>query len=238
MIKLTSKRHPNYTNLRQVKALEDIPHLNVKKGDLGGYIHKDNLLTGRCWVDEHSLVFSENVYLADTNLLQTMIYADARGFIRDSTLAKTNVSGTNDIYLSHLTNVTVSGSNIVTSILTNCRTRNLDTLRANLSFEHSALVENAIIRDGHITDLSQIHSVHPIGSENSTASVYPGLDGTPTASVGCWTGTLADLPEEVSDRIYSEGFYPEEYKRYHAQYRAFQIYAEALTKTWKGNTTP
>lgn len=233
MIKLTSKRHPNYSDLRQVKALEDIPHLNVKKGDLGGYVHKDSTLQGQCWVNSSSVIRSKHIFLEDTTLHRTMIHADARGPIRLSTLTDTNVTGANGIYLSQLKNVSVSGSDIESSNLSNFRAKNITALRADLSFEHSAIVENAIIRDGHITDLSQIHSVHPIGSEDSIASVYPGLDGTPMASVGCWTGLLSHLPEEVSDRIYPDGFYPEEYERYHAQYKAFQIYAEAITKTWR-----
>ena len=240
MIKLTSNRHPIYKGLRQVKALQDIPHLNVSKGDLGGYVHKDSLtqIQGECWVDSNSAIYSKHIILEDTILLGSTIHAEAYGYIKHSTLTDTNVEGVNDIYISHLKNVTILGSDIETSTLTNCRVNNITAFRANLSFEHPASVENAIIRDGRISHLSQLHSVNPIGSEDSTASVYPGLDGTPTVSVGCWTGPLADLPEEVSDRIDPLEFRTESYERYHAQYRAFQLYAEALTKTWEGNTTP
>lgn len=236
-LKLTSKRHHIHKDLRQVKSLVDIPHLNVSQGDLGGYVHKDSTPTGQCWVDEYSLVYSKHIHLEAATLIRTTANPDAQAIINNTTLTDSYVNGSNDIYLSQLKDVIVESSNIESADLTNCRIENSTILRSEIIFEFIASVENAIIRDGRITHRSQIHSVHPIGSEDSTASVYPGLDGIPTASVGCWTGLLAHLPEEVSDRIDPIEFSTESYERYHAQYKAFQLYAEALTKTWKGNTT-
>ena len=47
--------------LRRIRALRDIPEFNVKAGDLGGYLEKEENLSssGSCWVSDKAWVFGE-----------------------------------------------------------------------------------------------------------------------------------------------------------------------------------
>jgi len=54
-----TKEHKNGTTLYRIRATVDLPHHNVVRGELGGYIqHTDNLI-GKAWVSHNAEVFED-----------------------------------------------------------------------------------------------------------------------------------------------------------------------------------
>ena len=47
----------NGITLFQIQALQDLPWHDVKKGDLGGWIEKEENLSGNAWVSGNARVF-------------------------------------------------------------------------------------------------------------------------------------------------------------------------------------
>lgn len=64
---LTNERHPEFPELRRIRANRDIDRHGVKAGDLGGYIASERSLAnnGDCWVDDTSCVRIEARVLGD-----------------------------------------------------------------------------------------------------------------------------------------------------------------------------
>ena len=54
----TDEVHPEHANLRRIRALRDIPVIDVKQGDLGGWIECENNLAqeGDCWISDDAIV--------------------------------------------------------------------------------------------------------------------------------------------------------------------------------------
>ena len=57
---LTEKHH-TYVKLRRIVAMRNIPEIGVKKGDLGGWIEREDNLSqeGSCWVSGKAQIFGE-----------------------------------------------------------------------------------------------------------------------------------------------------------------------------------
>lgn len=57
--------HRNYTNLRRIRAVRDIPRHGVKAGDDGGFISSYRNLTGNAWVDRDALIAGDALVTGD-----------------------------------------------------------------------------------------------------------------------------------------------------------------------------
>ena len=55
---ITDIAHPANSNLKRIRALRDIPEINVMKGDLGGYVQSEHNLSqeGNCWISGNAWV--------------------------------------------------------------------------------------------------------------------------------------------------------------------------------------
>jgi len=55
---LTDEAHPDYPELRRIRALRDIDFQRVHVGDLGGFVQSEANLSqeGDCWVDDMAIV--------------------------------------------------------------------------------------------------------------------------------------------------------------------------------------
>ena len=58
---LTEEQHHTYVKLRRIVAMRDIPEIGVKKGDLGGWIEREDNLSqeGSCWVSGKAQVYGK-----------------------------------------------------------------------------------------------------------------------------------------------------------------------------------
>ena len=76
--------------------------------------------------------------------------------------------------------------------------------------------------------------VGPIGSEGVHATLVRAKDGKHILTVGCWTGTLGTLMEEVKRR--RVGWYADEATQDMrvAQYRALKALGKAMVPLWEG----
>lgn len=55
--------------LHRIEALIDMPDINVKKGDKGGFIEKEENLTGNAWVYDEAKVF-DNAVISDNAIIK------------------------------------------------------------------------------------------------------------------------------------------------------------------------
>lgn len=75
-------------------------------------------------------------------------------------------------------------------------------------------------------------AVGPIGSENVTATLVRAKDGH-LLNVGCWTGTLETLPDEVAKRRKSWGGSTADHDVWQAQYDALVLLGRATAQRWE-----
>ena len=55
----TISKNVGFKTLYRIKALKDMPEIDIKRGDLGGYIEKESNLsqTGTAWISENARIF-------------------------------------------------------------------------------------------------------------------------------------------------------------------------------------
>jgi hypothetical protein len=82
--------------LYRIKALIDIPSINVKKGDLGGFVESERNLSqeGNCWMADEAIVFGEaKVFGAARVYEQASVYGEARVFGEAEVFGEARVFG-------------------------------------------------------------------------------------------------------------------------------------------------
>jgi hypothetical protein len=114
------------TNLFRIRALRDIPEINVKAGDLGGYIEEEPNLShyGNCWVYE-GVVIHGNARVYDNARVYgyAVVRGNARVYGNAVVFAGAQISGDAMVYHDAIVygNAQVCGSAIIkTGRVTKC----------------------------------------------------------------------------------------------------------------------
>lgn len=72
---ITDNVHPQHPTTKQIMAMRDIPSMNIKKGDLGGFIETEYNLaqTDNSWLGTGVVVKNQVRVLYDTYVLGVMV---------------------------------------------------------------------------------------------------------------------------------------------------------------------
>ena len=93
--------------LYKIKALIDIPDINVKSGDIGGYIESEQNLShkGNCWIAEDAMVYGDAEVFGDAQVYgnarvygRAVIYGSARVFDNAQIFEDASVDGNAMVY--------------------------------------------------------------------------------------------------------------------------------------------
>lgn len=84
---ITDIKHPKKPWLRRIRALRDIPFVDVKTGDLGGYVERPTNLSqaGECWIKDDAMVYDKARVYGNARVDgSAQVYGNARvyGFAR------------------------------------------------------------------------------------------------------------------------------------------------------------
>ena len=85
--------------LYRIKALIDIPSINVKKGDLGGFVESERNLSqeGNCWMADEAIVFGEaKVFGAARVFGEAKVFGEAIVFGEAEVFGEALVTKTSD----------------------------------------------------------------------------------------------------------------------------------------------
>ena len=170
--------------LHRIRALRDIPKYNIKAGDLGGYIEKEDNLSqyGDAWVGDRALVFGDarvfgNAYVGN----EVQVFGNVRVFGNARVTDNARVSG----------NAWMFGNARVT--------------------DHARVSGNATVSgNAYISNDNDIFTVGPIGSRNGYTTFCRMKDNNIGVACGCFTGTIDDFLKKV-DETHDTNKYAKEY---------------------------
>lgn len=161
----------------RIRATEGIPAQGVTKGDLGGWVTRDVMIADNAWVADNAHVFGNVGVFGNA-----IVYGNAHVHGNAHVQGNAHVFG----------NARVSGDAWVQG---DARVHGNARVSGDAYVQGDAHVfGNALIN--HTQDILVIH---PVGSENVNVTAYRARDGH-DVNVGCWTGTLTELPGEVKRR--------------------------------------
>lgn len=111
----------NKVTLNRIRAVVDIPEADVKKGDIGGWIEKEENLSGNAWVYDNSKVYGnaivyDNVEIAGDSEVRdaAKVYGDA--CVRNKSMIRDYACVYEDVFIEKSSvygNASVSGKVIV-----------------------------------------------------------------------------------------------------------------------------
>ena len=186
--------------LHRIKALQDFG--NVKAGDLGGYIEKEDNLShyGECWVYGNAKVYN-NAKLYNNALVSGNAKVNGNA----------EVSGNAMVYdIAWLSgNAKVSGdAKVYGNVWVHDNARVYDNAQVFGNIEvygYARLRNNAYIHsDDYIC-------IGPIGSRNEYTTFYLTEDKNIMVSCGCFNGTLEEFIKAVNDTHKDNDKYRSEY---------------------------
>ena len=164
--------------LYQIEALVDIPQLNIKKGDLGGWIQKESNLNqiGDAWVYGNALV-SDNARVSDNALVSGNAKVSGNAWVYDNALVSDNakVSG----------NAWVYGDALV---------------GGNAKVYGDAKVSG----DAKIENTNDYMTISSLGDLNRTITI---TFSNKMIHAGCFIGTLDEFKEAVDKKYQGRGNY-------------------------------
>lgn len=183
----------------RIKALKDFA--DVKKGDLGGFVEKENNLSheGNCWVHGNAVV-CDNAKVSHDALVfgNATVYGNAKIFSNATVFGNAKVYG----------NATVFGNAKIFGDATLCDNT---LIRGNAWVSGNAMVsgdvrvsgDTKIFDTAEILDTAEIKSAYVvtddacIGSENGYLTAYTNKDGDTLVNRDCFSGTLEEFEKAV-----------------------------------------
>lgn len=222
---LTDNRHPEFPNLRQIRATQPIQRWGVSTGTWGGYVEREDNLRGEAWITEGSIIQDYSVVggralVRGGSIIRGGAYVVGDAIIYNSTLEdEAHVS--DDVFVS---NSTIRGA----AVKGNLRVEN----GSEISGDDTYLRGYGTLVGAQIGESSHLLEVLNIGSEGVVASIYRTAKGH-TLSVGCWTGTLDDLMDEVDDRSHGWMGTHRQMSAWRDQYRGLLWMGRATVDMWE-----
>ena len=175
--------------LHRIKALKDFN--DVRKGDLGGYIEKEESLSheGNCWIYDNANVFNDACVSGDAK-----VFGNAR------------VSG--DACVSN--NARVSDNACVSG---NARVSGDAWVFGDAKvFGNAQVFGNACVSDNaHITNINDYIVIGPIGSRDDYTTFYLTKDKEIMVSCGCFNDTIDEFIKAVNETHRDNDKYKNDY---------------------------
>ena len=189
--------------LFQIKALIDIPTINVSIGDLGGWIEKESNLShdnnawvagkarvsGEAWVSDNAIV-SDNARVYGNAIVFGEAWVDGNAVVDGNVRVsgKAIVAGKAIVF----ENARVDGNAIVFG---NARVSDNARVYGNARVSGNAIVAgNAIV-----SATNDILVVGPIGSRNEYTTFMKDKDNNILVACGCFFGDLNSFKEKVTE---------------------------------------
>ena len=173
--------------LYRIKALKDFG--DVKAGDLGGYIEKEDNLShdGNAWVYDNARVYGN-----------AKVYDNAQVYGNAWVCGNAKVYGDAWVY----DNARVYGNAQVYG--------NAWVSRNAWVFENAKVYGDAIICSNAYISSNDYAYIHGFGSENRTTTFFRTKDGSIDVKCGCFSGTLDEFRNEVKE-THGDNYYAKEY---------------------------
>ena len=177
-----SIRIGNHT-LYHIRALKDFG--NVKAGDIGGYIEKEENLSqkGICWIYGSAKVYGSALVCGNAKVYDNaLVCGNAK--VGDNALVCDNAK---------------VGDNAL--VCDNALVYDNALVCGNAKVGDNALVcDNALVYDNaKINKISDVLCISPIGSRNDTTTFFKTKDGNICVKCGCFSGTIDRFLEAVSE---------------------------------------
>lgn len=215
--------------LRRIRAIRSFG--NVKKGDLGGFIEKEDNISheGDCWVYDKARVFGDAKISGNAQVFDyarvfeyahisgdarvyeyAQVFGDARVFGDACVFEYAHVYGDARVYENALVydKAQVSGNAHVSG---DARVYENAHVYGNAHvFGDARVYKNAQVSgNARVQKTNDILIVGPIGSRNSFCTFYKTDDGIGT-STGCFSGTIDDLAKKVAN-VHKGTLYEKQY---------------------------
>lgn len=216
--------------LHRIRALKDIvinDIIYVKKGDLGGWIEKEENLSHQfnCWVYDEAMVY-DNAHVINN----ARIYGAVKIYGKAIVSGNPDVDGTCQIFGNAIVsgNTSVDGAckiyenaqvygnaNVYGSvhIFGNAMIYNLSQIRGNAYiFGDARIRDSAIIKDhAYIKNNRDYISIAPLGSRNDVTTFYKDKRGMIYVCTGCFAGNINEFIKAVKERHKNNEVYRTEY---------------------------
>ena len=181
--------------LYQIKALKDFG--NVKAGNLGGYIEKEENLShdGNAWVYDSALVYDNACVFSNARIFgNAKVYGYAQIF--SNALIYDNTRVYNDAWIYG--NACVFGD---AEVFDNARVfDNAEIFDNARVFGDAHVYDNAwIYRDAQISNNADYIYFKGFGSENRNTTMFKTKNRDVYVSCGCFTGSLRAFMDKVKE---------------------------------------
>ncbi|QPK78287.1 hypothetical protein G7Y31_06770 [Corynebacterium lizhenjunii] len=208
--------------LYRIQATKDLPHHGVKAGDLGGYIQSADNLQDRAWVADEARVSGDACVFSDARVAggalvsgNALVYGDARVYGYAQVFSNAHVYG----------DAHVAGD---------ARVYGFAQVSGNARVTGNAQVSNSACIRGkaQVSTMRHLLTIGTIGSENHTLTATPTHTGGTQITIGCWTGTLEAMMDEVHYRAKHWHKDPETTTQWIAEYQAAHTLITTRAQQW------
>ena len=180
--------------LYRIKALRDFS--DVKKGDLGGFIEKEDNLSheGDCWIYDDAIVYGN-----------ARIYDDARIYDKAWVHGNAKVYHKAKIYNDSIvsSNARIYGNAIVDG--------NARVYGDTRVYDHATIYNNTKIgHKGCINSIDSYITIGPIGSRDDYTTFYLDKNRNIWVKCGCFNDTIDKFKEEVL-KVHKNNKYGKDY---------------------------
>ena len=206
---LTTESIADYRlNLFRIKAL--ISFGDVKAGDLGGYVEKEENLSqyGNAWVSENAMVFGNAFVCRDAIVSgyaivcgnawvseNAHVYGNARVYENAHVYGNTSVLGDACVY----GNARVYGNANVSGYSNVCGNAYVYE-NAHVSCDANVFGDAKLLGDAHVCNDADYICFKGFGSLNRNTTMFKTKDGNICVSCGCFHGTLQEFEDKVKGR--------------------------------------
>lgn len=221
------------TLLYRIRALIDMPSIDVRAGDIGGWIESESNLSheGHAWVNREACVFGNaRVYNNAAISGNAMVFENARVFDNAYVASNAKVSGNAQVYKAALVydNARIYGNARVdgyTWIYGNALVYGNAHIYGNAWVSGHAEISgcaqvcgnvrvynNAQI-DGNVLINSNrdFISIGPIGSRNDSTTFFKNVAGNVCVKCGCFLGTVDEFLAAVQ-KTHGDNWFGREYR--------------------------
>lgn len=235
--------------LHRIQALRDF-HLtsaSVKKGDIGGWVEDITTIQDGSWVADEAMIYEGSTVagrslVAGTSTVYGSTVRDGSIVMGDSTIHESELVGTS-IISAFTTRSNVShtridaGADIWDSVIS------MSLVKERIYAASSTVVDAVLafhVTDAHIEKSQHTFMVEPMGSEESRVVLYrtKGENGhAHTLRIGCWTGTVEELMDEVVSRRvlywnHNSGLTEANMDLMVKQYEALKVLLDTIIEGW------
>lgn len=215
----------NDRTLTRIRAVIDLPHNNVKVGDLGGYIEHEYNLIDEAWVADDACVYG-NARVCDSALVRDLAHVYENAVVDGDAIvcgyAKmfgTTYIGGNAIIQE---NVQVYGDAAIfdnVRVYGNASVSGRVHLRDSVLVSGDACIRGKVVVSGRATIFGtalietnfDYLTVGPAFSSGRFTTAYRKVDNTVEVTTGCFTGTIEEFKHAIESSHANDPKYKRQY---------------------------